>query len=196
MGKQGRDCQRSLRDHAGFPAAHITVDFGMFSKWFILRWKIISFTILCWFLHTSTGAIGRHKSPPSGTNTFPHPLPPFLPSDPSRLSQKTSLSLLHQTANPHWLSISHGGLVALSPTLASPGTVASQASPSFTISQSLLKLMSIQSVMPSNHPILCRPLLLLPSIFPRIRVFSNESVPRIRRPIRVSASVLSMNIQD
>ena len=49
-------------------------------------------------------------------------------------------------------------------------------------SQSLLKLMSIESVMPSNHLILCRPLLLLPSIFPSIRVFSNESVLRIRWP--------------
>ena len=49
-------------------------------------------------------------------------------------------------------------------------------------SRSLLKLVSIESVMPSNHLILCRPLLLLPSIFPRIRVFSNESVLRIRWP--------------
>ena len=57
-----------------------------------------------------------------------------------------------------------------------------RASPSITNSQSLLKLMSIKSVMPSNHLILCRPLLLLPSIFPSIRVFSNESVLRIRRP--------------
>ena len=54
-------------------------------------------------------------------------------------------------------------------------TAARQASLSFTISQSLSKLMSIQSVMPSNPLILCRPLLLLPSIFPSIRVFSNES---------------------
>ena len=53
---------------------------------------------------------------------------------------------------------------------------------SFTISQSLLKLMSIKSVMPSNHLILCRPLLFLPSIFPSIRVFSNESALRIRWP--------------
>ena len=51
---------------------------------------------------------------------------------------------------------------------------------SFTMSQSLLKLMSIELVMPSNHLILCRPLLLPPSIFPRIRVFSNESVLHIR----------------
>ena len=59
---------------------------------------------------------------------------------------------------------------------------AHQVSLSFTISQSLLKLMSIESVMPSNHLILCRPLLLLPSIFPSIRVYSNESVLCIRWP--------------
>ena len=58
---------------------------------------------------------------------------------------------------------------------ATPWTAAHQASLSFTISQSLLKLMSIDSAMPSNHLILCRPLLLLPSIFPSIRGFSNES---------------------
>ena len=53
---------------------------------------------------------------------------------------------------------------------------------SFTISQSLLKLMAIESVIPSNHLILCRPLLLLPSIFPSSRVFSSESVLHIRWP--------------
>ena len=57
-----------------------------------------------------------------------------------------------------------------------------QASLSITNSWSLLKLMSIKLVMPSNHPILCCPLLLLPSIFPRTRVFSNESVFHIRWP--------------
>ena len=63
-----------------------------------------------------------------------------------------------------------------------PWTAAHQASLSFTISWSLLKLMSIESVMPSNHIILCCPLLLLPSIFPSIRVFSNESALHIRWP--------------
>ena len=57
-----------------------------------------------------------------------------------------------------------------------PWTAACQVSLSFTISWSLLKLMSIESVMPSNHLILCCPLLLLPTIFPSIRVFSNELV--------------------
>ena len=61
-------------------------------------------------------------------------------------------------------------------------TAARQASLSIANSQSLLKLMSIELVMPSNHLILCCPLLLPPSIFPHIRVFSNESVPRIRWP--------------
>ena len=63
-----------------------------------------------------------------------------------------------------------------------PWTAARQASLSITSSQSLLKLVSIESVMPSNHLIFCRPLLLRPSIFPSIRVFSNESVLRIRWP--------------
>ena len=63
-----------------------------------------------------------------------------------------------------------------------PWTAACQASLSITNSQSLLKLMSIESVMPSNHLILCRPLLLPPSIFPSIRVFSNELVLCIRWP--------------
>ena len=65
---------------------------------------------------------------------------------------------------------------------ATPWTAACQASLSFTISWSLLKLMSIESVMPSTRLILCRPLLLLPSIFPSIRIFSNESFLRIRWP--------------
>ena len=80
-----------------------------------------------------------------------------------------------------------------------PWTTASQSSLSFTISQSLLKLMSIESMKPSNHLILCHPLLLLPSIFLRIRDFSNElplciSWPKYGTP--TSASVLPKNIQD
>ena len=65
---------------------------------------------------------------------------------------------------------------------ATPWTAARQVSLSITSSQSLLKLMSIELVMPSNHLILCCPLLLLPSIFPNIRVFSNESALCIRWP--------------
>ena len=61
-----------------------------------------------------------------------------------------------------------------------PWTAACQASLSITDSWSLLKLMSVESVMPSNHLILCHPLLFLPAIFPSIRVFSSESALRIR----------------
>ena len=65
---------------------------------------------------------------------------------------------------------------------ATPWTAARQASLSIPSSWSLLKLMSIESVMPSNHLILCCPLFLLPPTFPRIRVFSNESVLHIKWP--------------
>ena len=65
---------------------------------------------------------------------------------------------------------------------ATPWTAAHQASLLITNCWSSLKLMSIESVMPSNHLILCHPLLLLPSIFPSIRVFSSESVLRVRWP--------------
>ena len=73
-------------------------------------------------------------------------------------------------------SLSHAQLFVI------PWTVAHQASLSITNSQSLPKLMSIESRMPSNHLILCHPLLLQPSIFPSIRAFSNESVLPIRWP--------------
>ena len=82
---------------------------------------------------------------------------------------------------------------------ATPWTAAHQASLSITNSWSLLKLMSIESVLPSNHLIFCHPLLLLPSVFPSIRVFSNELTLRIRWleiGVSASSSVLPMNIQD
>ena len=90
-------------------------------------------------------------------------------------------------------------LLSRVPLFATPWTAAHQASLSFTVSRSLFKRMSIESVMPSNHLILCRRLLLPPSIFPSIRGFSNESVLCIRWPkywSLASASVLPMNIQD
>ena len=76
---------------------------------------------------------------------------------------------------------------------ATPWTAACQALLSLTSSQSLLKLMSIESVMPPNHLILCRPLLLLPSIFSSIRVFSNESALHIRWPKYWSFSISPSN---
>ena len=76
------------------------------------------------------------------------------------------------------------------PTLSNPWPAAGQASVFITNSWSLLKLMSTELVMPSNHFILCRPLLLPPSIFPSIRVFSNESVFHIRWPKNWSFSFI------
>ena len=79
---------------------------------------------------------------------------------------------------------------------ATPWTAARQASLSITNSQSFLKLMSIELVMPSNHFILCCPLLLLPSIFPSIRVFSNELVFRVRWPKYWSFSSASVQFSS
>ena len=94
-----------------------------------------------------------------------------------------------------WLERSFSSVQSLSCVrlFATPWTVAHQASLSITNSRSLLRPMSIESVMPSNHLILCRPLLLLPSIFPSIRVFSNESVLPIRWPKYWSFSISPFN---
>ena len=89
---------------------------------------------------------------------------------------------------PLWLSDESCHLIVVAQSLSrvrlfvTPWTAGCQASLSFTVSQSLLRLTSIESVMPSNHLILYRPLLLLPSIFTSIRVFSNESVLHIMWP--------------
>ena len=89
-------------------------------------------------------------------------------------------------------------LLSCVPLFVTPWTAACQASLSFTISWSLLKLMSVESVRPSNHLILCCSLLLLPFIFPSIRVFSNELALHIGGQnigASASASVLPINIQ-
>ena len=83
------------------------------------------------------------------------------------------------TKSPQFGSVQSLRLVQL---FVTPWTVACQSSLSITNSQILLRLMSIELVMPPNLLILCHPLLLLPSIFPNIRVFSNESAPRLRWP--------------
>ena len=82
----------------------------------------------------------------------------------------------------HRDGVQFSSVTQLYPTLCNPMDCRISASLSITNSQSPPKPMSIESVMPSNHLILCRPLLLLPSIFPSIRVFSNESVLLIRWP--------------
>ena len=103
------------------------------------------------------------------------------------------LSYFHKTYTRVYLmvavivqSLSHGSV-------ATPWTAACQASLSFTISWSLLKLMSIELVLASSHLVLCHPLLLLPSIFPSIRVFSNELALHIRWPKYWSFSISPSN---
>ena len=88
----------------------------------------------------------------------------------------------YQTENVIWKYDCCCSVAQLCRLFATPWTSACQVSLSFTISQSLLKFMSIESVMPSNHLNLCSPLLLLHSIFPSIMVFSNESVLCNRGP--------------
>ena len=94
----------------------------------------------------------------------------------------------------------NGGEAAQScPTLCDPMNCSTPGPLFITSSRNSLKLMSIESVMPSSHLILCHPLLLLPSIILRIRVFLNESVLHIRWPrigVSASTSVLPMNIQN
>ena len=97
---------------------------------------------------------------------------------------------------PLWDSPGHREIV---PPSSTPWIAARQASLAITNTRCLLKFMPIESVMPSSHLILCHLLLLLPPIPPSIRVFSNESALRIRRPkywSSASASVLPMNTQD
>ena len=87
------------------------------------------------------------------------------------MQYRIQLQKKNQDISPSVQSLSHVQFFA------TPWTAERQASLSITNSRSLLKLMSIESVMPSNHLILCRPLLLLPSIIASIRVFSKESIP-------------------
>ena len=109
-----------------------------------------------------------------------------------------SVLVLVETDLKKHISVKFSSIAQLCPTLCNPINVAHQLSLSITNSWRLLKLMSIESVMPSNHFILCCPLLPAPWVIPSIRVFSNESVLHIRwakYEVSVSASVLPMNIQ-
>ena len=126
----------------------------------------------------------RHVEPPwaalpAPSNTNP---PSFLLSSnpPKRIHLESASQSWHLSVNPKsWQTLSYhqfSSIVQLCPTLCDPCTAACQASLSITNSQSLLKLTSIKLVMPSNYLILRHPLLLLPSIFPSIRILSNESV--------------------
>ena len=108
--------------------------------------------------------------------TTNHRLPDFL-SRRQYQEQVEEISLLSMSSRTHFVVVQSLSCVQL---FASPWTAAHQPSLSFNIPQSLRKCMSIESVIPSNYLILCHPLFLLPSIFPSIRAFSNESVLHIR----------------
>ena len=112
------------------------------------------------------------------TTRSSHTLPGFPQKD-LMLNVNSLCSLLATESSIQFSSVQSLSRVRL---FATPWTAACQASLSITSCRSLPKLMSIKSVMPSNHLILCRPLLLLPSIFPSIRVFSNESAFHMRWP--------------
>ena len=113
-----------------------------------------------------------------------HYLDESLTSGQRMKSRPVRILRLADTTSNTFSSVQFSSVQSLShiQLFATAWTTACQASLSITSSQSLLKLMSIESVMPSNHLILCHPLLLLPSNFPNIRVFSNESVLHIRWP--------------
>ena len=114
-----------------------------------------------------------------------------------RIGPRVNTSLVHLGADSYaWFSwkvrpmlykiaTQFSSVTQACPTFLTPWTAAHQASLSITNPQSLLKLTTMESVIPSNHLILCRPLLLPPSIYPSIRVFSNESVLCIRWPTQI-----------
>ena len=100
----------------------------------------------------------------------------------SRVNESINLSASAKLTSINIVQFSSVQSLSHVPLFATPWTAAQQASLSITNSWNAPKAMSIESVMPSNHLILCHPLLLLPSVFPSIRVFSNESALCIRRP--------------
>ena len=145
--------------------------FSIYFLKFIFNWRIIPLQYCTGFCHTTTWISCKYAYIPFLLNLTPTPHTIPLLRDVTEL--QVELPVLYfpfssvQSLSRVWL-------------FATPCTVARQASQPITNSRNLLKLMSFKSVMPSNHLILCHPLLLPHSIFPSIRVFSNESVLCIR----------------
>ena len=145
---------------------------------------------VCSLRHGCPGC-GRGHSP--GASFHSHPLSEMcslLPTSPSSHLSLVSLSIVFLLTRLFPLLFQSLSRVLL---FVTPWTVAHQASLSVAISWSLLKFMSTESVMPSNHLILCHPLLLPPSIFPSIRAFSSESALPIRWPKYWSFSISPSN---
>ena len=136
----------------------------------------------------------------AGSGSQPDQGPALPTRGPTVVSHTTADGPIQSTQGQHSVQFSSVQSLSHVQWFATPWTAARQASLSITNCQSLLKLMSIESAMPSNHLILCHPLLLLPSIFSSIRVFfsMNQLFTSGGQSFGVSASalVLSMNIQD
>ena len=154
-----------------------------------------SYPTLCDPMNRSTPGLPVHDQLPESTLTHESVMPsshlmsPPSPPAPNPSHHQGSFLL----GRLKWLLVLFFSPSVVSDS-ATPWTAAHQASLSFTISQSLVRLTSIESVMPSNHLILCHPLLLLPSIFPSIRVFSSELALLIRRSKDWSFSIIPSSV--
>ena len=133
---------------------------------------LISWRWGAWVLFTSES----QGSLNGGEATFQAPSPRWTWAHHYRVNKVCLLDIVGVSGCSFWVSFSSVQSLSRVQLFVTPWTAVRQASLSITNSQSLLKLTSIESVMLSNHLSLCRPLLLLPSVFPSIRVFSNESV--------------------
>ena len=157
----------------------------------VLSCLVVSIFVTLWTVaHQALLCLGFPRQECWSGLSFPSPGdlpdPGIKPTSPASIASPTlqadSLLLSHQGSTFRYNQFSSVQLLSHVQLFATPWTVTLQASLFITNSWSLPKLMSIKSVMPSNHLILCRPLLLPLSIFPSIRVFSNESALRIRWP--------------
>ena len=126
-----------------------------------------------------TSELVQHETQQNATTPDQHVT---TPRNPGWMADGISMNTRVRLSAVPWCRVERVQFSSVVSNSVTPWTAACQASLSITNSRSLLKLRSIESVMPSNHFILYRPLLLLPSIFPSIGVFSNESVLRIRWP--------------
>ena len=157
----------------------------------VLSCLVVSIFVTLWTVaHQALLCLGFPRQEWLSGLSFPSPGdlpdPGIKPTSPASIASPTlqadSLLLSHQGSTFRYNQFSSVQLLSHVQLFETQWIAVCQSSLSFTNSGSLLKLMSIKSVMPSNHLILCRPLLLPLSIFPSIRVFSNESALRIRWP--------------
>ena len=178
-------CPQSFPASESFPVSQLFT-WGRQSTGVTASVSVLPMNIQGWFPLGWTG--GSPCNPRDSQEYSPTPQFKSINSLVLSLLYSPTLTFIHDYWKNHqFSSVQSHSRVWL---FVTPWTAVCQASLSITNSQSLLKLMSIELVMPFNHLILCRPLLLLPSIFPSIRVFSNKSVLPIRWPKYCSFSFL------